>query len=99
MFGGVVSAFWIGPTYAAIQNLAPEHLRTQASAVFLFVFNLVGMGLGPLAIGLASDALAPSLGTDSLRYAMATGLTAVLLGGFLFWRAAPLYRQCIESRQ
>ena len=92
LFGGIIAAFWVGPTYAAIQNLAPENMRTQASALFLFMFNLVGLGLGPLVIGIASDALAPSMGSDSLRYAMAAGLSAVLLGGFLFWRAAPLYR-------
>jgi predicted MFS family arabinose efflux permease len=91
-FGGIIAAFWIGPTYAAIQNLAPDRQRTQASALFLFMFNLVGLGLGPLVIGIASDALAPGLGVESLRYAMAAGLTAVLFGGALFWRAAPLYR-------
>jgi MFS family permease len=99
LFGGIIAAFWIGPTYAAIQNLAPEHQRTQASALFLFMFNLIGLGLGPLVIGILSDVFAPNFGTDSLRYAMAAGLTAVLLGGVLFWRAAPLYRQHLESRQ
>ncbi len=98
LLGGIISAFWIGPTYAAIQNLAPDHQRTQASAVFLFMFNLIGLGLGPLIIGILSDSLAPQLGTDSLRYAMASGLGAVLLGGVLFWRAAPLYRAHLESR-
>jgi predicted MFS family arabinose efflux permease len=97
--GGIIAAFWIGPTYAAIQNLAPEHQRTQASALFLFMFNLVGLGLGPLVIGILSDAFAPGFGTHSLRYAMAAGLTAVVLGGVLFWRAAPLYRRHLESRQ
>ena len=98
LLGGIIAAFWIGPTYAAIQNLAPENQRTQASALFLFMFNLVGLGMGPLVIGIASDALAPTLGSESLRYAMAAGLTTVLLGGVLFWRAAPLYRQHLQSR-
>ena len=78
--GGIIAAFWIGPTYAAIQNLAPQHQRTQASALFLFMFNLLGLGLGPLVIGILSDAFAPNFGTDSLRYAMAAGLIAVVLG-------------------
>ena len=100
LLGGIISAFWIGPTYAAIQNLAPDHQRTQASAVFLFLFmfNLIGLGLGPLVIGILSDSLAPQLGTDSLRYAMASGLVAVVLGGILFWRAAPLYRDHLQTR-
>jgi len=97
--GGIIAAFWIGPTYAAIQNLAPPDKRTQASALFLFMFNLVGLGLGPLLIGVLSDALAPSLGVESLRYAMAAGLTGVVLGGFLFWRAAPLYARHVQGQQ
>lgn len=98
-FGGIIAAFWIGPTYAAIQNLAPPQKRTQASALFLFMFNLVGLGLGPLFIGILSDILAPGMGTESLRYAMATGLLAVVLGGVLFWRAAPLYRRHLQVLQ
>jgi MFS family permease len=91
LLGGVVAAFWIGPTYAAIQTLAPGNMRAQAAAIFLFMFNLVGMGLGPLVIGMLSDALEPGLGVDSLRYAMAISLSLVLLGGVLFLRAAPRY--------
>ena len=99
LFGGVIASFWVGPTYAAIQNLAPDRKRTQASALFLFMFNLIGLGLGPLVIGIASDALTPSLGVNALRYAMAAGLMAVFFGGVLFWRAAPLYKQEMSSRQ
>lgn len=89
--GGIVASFWIGPTYAAIQTLAPPTMRTQASAVFLFMFNLLGLGLGPLLVGILSDALEPTLGTDSLRYALSLAMGLVLLGGYFFWRAAPRY--------
>jgi len=47
------------------------------SAVLLFVFNMVGLGLGPLTVGLLSDFYVAYFGDDSLRYAM---LTAVALG-------------------
>ena len=89
--GGIVAAFWLGPTYAAIQTLSPGGMRAQAAAIFLFMFNLVGMGLGPLVIGVLSDLLEPALGVDSLRYAMAIGLSLVVVGGVLFLRAAPKY--------
>ncbi|WP_279304896.1 spinster family MFS transporter [Pseudohalioglobus lutimaris] len=91
LLGGVVAAFWLGPTYAAIQTLSPGNMRAQAAAIFLFMFNLVGMGLGPLVIGVLSDVLEPGFGVDSLRYAMAISLSLVLLGGVLFLRAAPRY--------
>lgn len=89
--GGIVAGFWIGPTYAAIQTIAPPTMRTQASAVFLFLFNLLGLGLGPLLIGMLSDMLQPTYGTDGLRYAMSAAMVLVLLGGYFFWKAAPHY--------
>jgi MFS family permease len=97
LLGGIVAAFWIGPTYAAIQTLSPGNMRAQAAAIFLFLFNLVGMGFGPLVIGLLSDAMTPVFGTDSLRYAMAFALSLVLLGGVLFLRAAPRYASATAS--
>jgi len=97
LLGGVAAAFWIGPTYAAIQTLSPDNMRAQAAAIFLFLFNLVGMGLGPLAIGILSDAMMPMFGVDSLRYAMAFSLLLVLLGGVLFLRAAPKYASASQA--
>jgi MFS family permease len=97
LLGGIVAAFWIGPTYAAIQTLSPGNMRAQAAAIFLFLFNLVGMGLGPLLIGILSDAMMPLFGVDSLRYAMAFSLSLVLLGGVLFLRAAPRYASATQG--
>jgi MFS family permease len=90
--GGILSSLWIGPTYAAIQTAAPGHLRTQASALFLFAFNLIGLGLGPLVVGIASDYFQASYGIFGLRYALALSMVGVLIGSFLFWRAAQQYR-------
>ena len=92
LLGAIASSLWIGPTYAAIQSIAPVSLRTQASAVFLFAFNLVGLGLGPLVVGMASDLLQQSYGVYGLRYALAVSISGVVLGSFLFWRASARYQ-------
>jgi MFS family permease len=47
--------FGIAP--AAIQQCTPPRLRGQASAVYLFVINLIGLGLGPTAVALTTDFL------------------------------------------
>jgi hypothetical protein len=47
-------------------------MRSTASAIMLFILNLVALGLGPLMVGMLSDLLKPSFGTDSLRYALLT---------------------------
>ena len=95
--GGFFASFWIGPTYAAVQNFTPSHLRTQASAMLLLVLNLIGMGLGPLLIGILSDSLASAHGDYSLRYALVASLVAVLLGSFLYTKAAKPYQQVIAQ--
>ena len=59
-----------GPLYAVIQTVVPERmLATTVSVVFLGS-NLVGAGLGPLAVGALSDSLKQSFGEESLRFAL-----------------------------
>ena len=96
-FGGIVSSFWIGPTYAAIQTLTPSHLRSQASALLLLLLNLIGMGLGPLVVGALSDLLAPALGALSIRYAMLISLVTVLIGSTLYWMGGNQYRNAVDK--
>jgi hypothetical protein len=45
-------------------------MRATASAILLFILNLIGLGLGPQAVGVLSDLLAPTYGIQSLRYAL-----------------------------
>ena len=45
-------------------------MRALGSAILFFALNLIGLGLGPWAIGALSDALEFTYGSDSLRYAL-----------------------------
>lgn len=47
----------VGAAPASVQGLVPESLRGQASAVYLFVVNLIGLGLGPTFVALLTDQL------------------------------------------
>lgn len=47
----------IGTSYAAVQLIFPNQLRGMASAVVLFIVNLMGLGLGSLLPGLFNDYL------------------------------------------
>ena len=53
-------------------------MRATASASFLLINNLIGLGVGPLLIGGISDSLKATYGSESLRYA-AVGCTAFYL--------------------
>jgi MFS family permease len=65
-----LGSVYLPPTYAMTQGLVDVRMRTVASALLLFVINLIGMGIGPWLAGFLSDVLAPTYGKDSLRYAL-----------------------------
>lgn len=76
---------WLGPVISVIQHLVPPNMRSTASAVFLFINNLIGIGIGTLAIGFLSDTLAQHFGDDSLRYSILAGTSFYLVAALLFW--------------
>ncbi len=79
---------WLGPVLSAVQHIAPASMRTTASASFLFINNLIGIGVGTVLIGWISEQLAPSFGDQSLRYSILIGLSFYLLSAALFFLAS-----------
>jgi len=79
---------WLGPTTAAIQHLVPPGMRALASAIFLFINNLIGLGCGSLMIGALSDAMRTRYGVDALRYAILAGTGFYLLAALCFYLAS-----------
>jgi MFS family permease len=74
--GILTGAMWLGPIFAATQNLVRPALRAFTSALMLFVVNLIGLGLGPQAVGVLNDVLAPTFGHEAIRYSLClVGLT------------------------
>jgi len=80
-----LNILWLGPVTTAVQHLVPQRMRATASACFLLINNLVGLGVGPLLIGRASDALKQTYGADSLRYAGVACTSFYLLAAFLMF--------------
>ncbi len=50
-----VTSLPVGVAAAAVQEIMPNVMRGQASALYLFVINLIGLGLGPTAVALMTD--------------------------------------------
>ena len=62
------------------------------------MLNIVGLGAGPWSVGVLSDFLEPSLGAESLRYAMLHLLPAVMFwGGCHFYLAAGSLRDDLAA--
>ncbi len=66
--------WYLAPCIASTHFLVGIRMRAMASAVLLFVLNLIGLGLGPMLTGFVSDYLTPSYGDNALRYAMSITL-------------------------
>ena len=78
-----LNILWLGPVTTAVQHLVPQRMRATASASFLLINNLIGLGVGPLLIGRLSDALRHSYGADALRYAAVACTAFYLLAALL----------------
>lgn len=76
-----------GPMFATIQTIVPSRMRATAIALLYFFANLIGMGLGPLAVGALSDGLGPRFGEDSLRYALLAFCPGYFWAGWHAWQA------------
>lgn len=63
---------YVAPALALVQNLTPPGARATSVALLLLMFNIVGLGLGPLFVGMVSDALKAAHGDESLRWALLT---------------------------
>jgi MFS family permease len=80
--------FAFGAAPAALQEIMPNQMRGQASAIYLFVVNIVGLSIGPTAVALITDYV---YGYDeALRYSLAI-VPAVAMGV-----AAILFALCLK---
>jgi len=86
------SAIWFGPVYALTQALVPPTMRATASAVLLFVINLLGLGVAPLAVGALNDRLAVTYGAEAVRYSLLIVGFGGVFAALEFWLASRTIR-------
>lgn len=79
---------WLGPILAAIQHIVPPNMRATASACFLFINNLLGIGVGTWFFGFMSDRMSVLYGADALQYSILYGLGFYLLSAAFYLIAA-----------
>ncbi|MEG1038734.1 MAG: MFS transporter [Pseudomonas sp.] len=84
--------WWATPCLGAVTHLFPAPRLAQATSIFVMAMTLLGVGVGPLLIGVLSDLFAPSLGTEALRYALATSISMLMLSTVFLGMALPRYR-------
>jgi MFS family permease len=92
----MAGAVYLPPTYAMSQGLVEVRMRTVASALLLFVINLIGMGLGPLLAGAISDYLKPAYGDDALAYALLILTFLNIWAAWHYWVAGRYYENDLQ---
>jgi MFS family permease len=95
-----VSLFFLSmtaaPLNAALQVVTPNQMRGQITALFLFVFNVVGFALGPLMVALFTDYVFQS--ESQIGYSLVlTGITLGPLGTFIIWLGMKPYGRSVAA--
>lgn len=74
--------FGVAP--AAIQEIMPNQMRGQASALYLFIVNIIGLAVGPYLLAYMSDKV---FGQENLHQSLFwVATTAHVLSALLLWR-------------
>ena len=90
------STMIFGVSPAALQQVVPNEMRAQVSAMYLFVVNIIGLGLGPTVIALLTDHVFHN--DNMLRYSLLIACTgAYLFSALLWWLGLKPYRQTVEQ--
>lgn len=91
------SAFQGGIAVGALQLMTPNRLRGQVAALYFLTASLLGLGLGPTVVAVATDYV--------FGYDAAIGRSIALVGGVLcplgaliLWRGLPQIRALLETQ-
>ena len=79
--------FYQATTFSQTQGLVELRMRAVAAAVLLFILNIIGLGLGPFAVGFFTDLLSGRFGDESVRYALAICTLVELWAAYHYWVA------------
>ena len=82
----VLLTFWLAPTQAALMTASPPRMRGALGMMWAISQTLIGLGLGPLAIGVMNDALAAKYGLEAIRYSMGLMSVMIVVAGIAAFR-------------
>jgi MFS family permease len=81
--------FGVAP--AAIQQMMPNTMRAQASACYLFVINVIGLGLGPCLVAVLTEKVYRQ--QSAIHHSLlVVGAVSFAFAAILLWRGLKPYR-------
>jgi predicted MFS family arabinose efflux permease len=98
MVAGATMGAYIGPGNAVVSEISPPHLRGLAFAMPVVITNLVGAALGPLVVGMLSDAVqAAAPQVQPLRAAMFTVLLLQIPVALIYFQAGRARTRAVRA--
>jgi predicted MFS family arabinose efflux permease len=92
-----LGAMYVGPMYAMVQGVVKLRMRATAAAILIFVVNIIGLGLGPLLVGMLNDYFEPQYGREAIRYSLLIVGSMGGLASILFWEASRTLREELQD--
>ena len=92
----VTSAFQGGIAGGVLQLMTPNQLRSQVTAIYFLCANLIGLGLGPTVVAVATDYVFQ----DDAAIGKSLALTASIicpLAMMIIWSGMSHVRKAIEN--
>ncbi len=96
-FFAVLGTLYLAPSIAVAHRLVSPRMRAMTSAILFFVLNMIGLGGGPVVVGMISDGIGTLTGADGLRAALTIGVCVAFVKGYLFWAAGKKLPADIEA--
>jgi len=87
-----------GVAPAALQQVVPNEMRAQISALYLFVVNLVGLGVGPTVVALVTDRVFHD--DNMVGYSLLIVCTSAYVLSMLLWGLGlKPYRRIVDQTE
>lgn len=87
---------WVAMGPMAVNQVTPNQMRAQVSAVYLFTVNIIGMSAGPALVPMISDYLLRD--PSKIRWGLLIVVAAAgTIAALLLWLERPVYRQKVKE--
>ena len=95
----IFSSFWAAPVFAALTNVIASTRLATSLSIYNLLLTAVGGGLGPLTVGLLSDAFTAQAGNESLRWALICMLAFYAVAVLIYiWTIKP-YASMVTAKK
>lgn len=89
--GVMILSLWYAPVFTTAQSVVEPRGRATASAVLFLTYSIIGLGLGPLGLGLLSDWISSGFDigpVEGLRWSLVLSNIGLLIAVPLYWLAS-----------